>query len=171
MSDELGRRDLLKIAAITVSAGALGIAQQPARFFSAPEFALVDELAEMLIPADDHSPGARAAQAAAYIDATLAESQDSERTTLWRNGVAMVDRMATDANGKPFLQLTPEQRVALLERMAKNETDPEAHEEHFFHELKRAVVHAYYTSKIGIHQEMGYKGNVYLNEFAGTEVS
>ena len=30
----------------------------------------------MIIPADDHSPGARAAKVAAYIDARLAEALD-----------------------------------------------------------------------------------------------
>jgi len=31
-------------------------------------------------------------------------------------------------------------------------------------------VRAYYSSKIGIHQEMEYKGNVLLNEFVGFPV-
>jgi hypothetical protein len=41
----------------------------------------------------------------------------------------------------------------------------------FFAELKGHVVHAYYTSEIGIKQEMEYKGNTYLAEFVGTDVS
>ena len=32
-------------------------------------------------------------------------------------------------------------------------------------------VDAYYSSSIGIHQEMDYKGNVFQAEFAGTDVS
>jgi hypothetical protein len=32
-------------------------------------------------------------------------------------------------------------------------------------------VQAYYTSQIGIKQEMEYKGNSYLNEFVGFDVS
>ena len=48
------------------------------RFFTRQELALVDELSEMIIPTDDHSPGARAAKVAAYIDARLAEAFDAQ---------------------------------------------------------------------------------------------
>lgn len=44
-------------------------------FFTKQEFALVDELTELIIPADDHSPGARAAQVAGYIDFRLSEAK------------------------------------------------------------------------------------------------
>ena len=37
-------------------------------------------------------------------------------------------------------------------------------------ELKFSTADAYYSSKIGIHQEMEYKGNVLLPEFVGYEV-
>ena len=47
------------------------------------------------------------------------------------------------------------------------EKDPKKPEEHFFGQLKGAVAFAYYTSSIGIHQEMEYKGNTVQNEFSG----
>ena len=68
------------------------------------------------------------------------------------------------------MELTPELRVAVLKVMAKNEMKPGTPEEHFFGDLKQAAVRAYYTSKIGIHQEMEYKGNVMLEQFVGYEV-
>ena len=43
--------------------------------------------------------------------------------------------------------------------MAENETHPKTPEQVFFGELKAATARVYYTSKIGIHQEMEYKGN------------
>jgi gluconate 2-dehydrogenase subunit 3-like protein len=55
--------------------------------------------------------------------------------------------------------------------MAQNENNPKAQEEIFFKELKSRVVYAYYTSEIGIKQEMEYKGNTYQVEFAGYDVS
>ncbi|HET7745709.1 MAG TPA: gluconate 2-dehydrogenase subunit 3 family protein [Vicinamibacteria bacterium] len=39
--------------------------------------------------------------------------------------------------------------------------------EAFFAATKRATVHGYYTSEIGIHQELRYKGNQLLAEFVG----
>jgi hypothetical protein len=44
--------------------------------------------------------------------------------------------------------------------MARAESNPGTPEERFFGELKRQTVQAYYTSKIGIHQDQEYKGNV-----------
>ena len=41
----------------------------------------------------------------------------------------------------------------------------------FFAVLKGKVIDAYYTSEIGIKQEMEYKGNGYLAEFEGVDVS
>ena len=35
--------------------------------------------------------------------------------------------------------------------------------------VKQATVRGYYTSEIGIHQELRYKGNRFLREFVGCE--
>jgi len=34
-------------------------------------------------------------------------------------------------------------------------------------QLKQTTAFAYYSSSIGIHKEMEYKGNVFLNQFVG----
>ena len=39
--------------------------------------------------------------------------------------------------------------------------------EAFFVTAKQATIHGYYTSEIGIHQELQYKGNKMLPEFVG----
>jgi hypothetical protein len=39
--------------------------------------------------------------------------------------------------------------------------------EEFFANTKQATIHGYYTSEIGIHQELKYKGNKHLVEFVG----
>src|SRR5262245_26243011 len=54
------------------------------RFFTPDEFAMVDELSELIIPADEHSPGARAAKVAEYIDGRLADSFGDEPKMQWR---------------------------------------------------------------------------------------
>jgi len=140
-------------------------------FFTKEEFALVDELTELIIPADDHSPGARAAMVADYIDFSLSESVDEPPKVLWRDGLKLIDQISQEMNGKPFLSSTPDQKIALLTRISKNEAKPATPEEHFFRELKSRTAYAYYTSKIGIHNEMEYKGNVSLKEFAGYDAT
>jgi hypothetical protein len=37
----------------------------------------------------------------------------------------------------------------------------------FFEDIKRRTTFAYYTSEIGIHQELNYKGNAVLSEWPG----
>jgi glucoside 3-dehydrogenase (cytochrome c) hitch-hiker subunit len=41
--------------------------------------------------------------------------------------------------------------------------------EAFFADTKQATIHGYYTSEIGIHEELRYKGNTLLAEFVGCE--
>lgn len=144
---------------------------QSLKFFTQAEFALVDELSDMIIPTDDHSPGARAAGVAAYIDARLAESFENDPRAQWRAGLRLVNQLAREASGKIFLRASVEERHKVLSRMARNESDPQRPEEKFFRELKSRVADAYYTSKIGLHDEMEYKGNTFLREFVGEDAS
>jgi hypothetical protein len=178
MSDttNLTRREALKIAAAaTVVAPAVAFrdaaAASAGKFFTAPELALVDELTEMLIPADAHSGGARAAGVPAFIDGRLAELVEEDPRKMWRAGLARVDSLAAEMHGQPFLQLPPESRVAVLTRLAGDERKPMNDDERFFADLKTRTVHAYYTSNIGIHDELEYKGNVMLDQFVGTDIS
>ena len=157
-------------SALAASAVAAGL------FFTASEMALLDELTEAIIPADPRSGGARAAGVAPFLDRALAEQDPkipdhAEERKRWKDGLARVDEVAREMHGKPFLETTPEQRLAVLNRMAQNEQDPKAPEERFFRHLKMTTGQVYYTSKIGIHDEMEYKGNTLLTEFVGTDVS
>src|SRR5215471_14623783 len=139
MAGEIGRRDLIKI-----TAGAALVSQSRAagahRFFTADEYGLVDELTELIIPADDHSGGARSARVAEFIDAALAEAfQQSERDA-WRNGLARVNALAREMYGSDFLMRSASERVSVLTRMAAKETVPEKPEEIFFRELKAMTI-------------------------------
>lgn len=173
--DQLTRRELIQVTAAAAVAASTGVQRgfasgQAPKFFSHDEFAMLDELTERIIPSDDHSPGAHAAAVATYLDARLAESLEEEPKKQWHEGLTRIDVLSHAMHGKPFLEATPDQRLAVLSHIAVNEKNPQTPEEHFFVELKFATADAYYSSKIGIHQEMEYKGNVPLPEFAGYEV-
>jgi len=168
-ADDFKRRDLFRVTAGGLLVAGLGHAETPV-FFTKEEFAVVDELMETIIPIDAHSPGAKAAGCAAYTDRQLAESGDEEEKKLWRDGMKALQDRAHTKFDKSIAEITPAQRVLILEEIAKNETDPKTAGETFFNRLKHATAFAYYSSSIGIHKEMEYKGNVYLQEFAGTEV-
>src|SRR5438128_7312513 len=178
--ESLSRREMLEVtaAALATPLLPLGPAAAPPvapalqlqgapKFFTGPEFALLDELADLIIPTDAHSPGARAAGVAAYVDFRLSEALEPEQTK-WRSGLAAVEALSKELNGQAFLQGSAEQRVAVLTRMAAGEHDPKTPADHFFQTVKHWTVRAYYTSKIGIHADQQYKGNVYQRgEYAG----
>lgn len=178
---ELSRRELIKLGAgaalavtlagLDAKAGAQTAQEKAPLFFTKDEFALVDELTELIIPADEHSPGARAAQVASYIDFRLSESFEEQPKSLWRDGLKLIEQLSSEMSGKTFLQASPEQRIALLTRISQNEMNPVKPEELFFKDLKSRTARAYYTSKIGIDTEMEYKGNSYLKEFVGYDAT
>ncbi len=178
-TSDLSRREMLAATAaalvtplLPVGAGTPTPQPRAAGFLTAAELALLDELTELIIPTDDHSPGARAAAVAGYIDGRLAESLEPDWQARWRSGLQAVDGLSREVNGKPFLEATPDQRVAVLTRMAAGESDPKTPAERFFRELKWWTVRGYYTSKIGIQMDQEYKGNVYQQgDYAGFDAT
>ncbi len=144
-------------------------AKPAARFFNPAQHALVDELSETIVPADSHSGGAKAARVADYIDQVLRESFDETQKALWREGLRLIDAMSRHYNGKSFVNANPEDRVAVLTVLSNNDHMTDLPEVRFFIELKRLTVRGYYTSKIGIHDELEYKGNRILQEFVGCD--
>jgi hypothetical protein len=140
-----------------------------AHFFTPAQHALVDEMSEAIIPADSHSGGAKAAKVTDYIDQVLRESFDDNQKALWREGPRLVDLMSRHYSGKSFVDASPEERIAVLTVLSDNDRMTDLPEVRFFIELKRLTVRGYYTSKIGIHDELEYKGNRILQDFVGCD--
>ena len=174
MSD-LTRRELLQAATAAMAVPLLKVrAAQAAtpKFFTPAEFALVDEMSDMIIPTDAQSGGARAAGVAAFIDARLAEAFEKDEPLRWRAGIKAVEALSQEIHAKTFMASTPEQRLALLTRIAAAASDPKTDAEKFFGQIKGATIRAYYTSKIGIHDDQRYKGNVIQpGEYAGYDAT
>jgi hypothetical protein len=136
------------------------------QFFTDAENKTVIEMTERIIPADDHSPGAKAAKVNEFIDLIVSQSPEGTKQT-WRDGLAAIDKMSQKMFNKNFADASEEQQVALLKEISKNEMSPKTAEERFFRTVKNSAIDGYYTSKIGIHEELHYKGNTYLKEFVG----
>lgn len=141
----------------------------PARFFTPAQHALVEELTETIIPADSHSGGAKAAKVADFIDKTLRESFEDDKKATWQEGLRLIDLMSLHYNGKKFLDASPEDRIALLTVLCDNEKMTDLPEVRFFVDVKHLTVLGYYTSKVGIHDELEYKGNRILKEYVGCD--
>lgn len=141
------RRDLFKLGLGATLARGAG----KYRFFTDEEFAIVDELTDIVIPTDEKSGGAKAAGVAQYIDQRLAEAFDRSERDEWRKQLALIP--------KTFLTADQPQKIAFVRSIEKQP---------FFKTLKKATVRGYYTSKIGIHDEMDYLGNtLQQGDYAG----
>jgi len=175
----ISRREMIQQAAAAAAALPLVKAvsspepQAPKpKFFTPSEFGLVDEMSDMIIPTDAQSGGARAAGVAAFIDGRLAEAFEKDEPQRWRAGIQAVEALSQEMHTKTFMGSTREQRLALLTRLAAAESDPKTPAEKFFGQIKGATVRTYYTSKIGIHDDQRYKGNVIQpGEYAGYDAT
>ena len=162
------RRAVLKIVALTalsqklnaLPGAAMNHMQAPpeaaaytVQFFTDDESRLLDQLMELIIPADDHSPGARAAQTNLFADLMVATSDQAVKKQ-WQDGIRLMREEANRSSLSDALQLA-----------AANEENPTTDLERFFVLLKQMTVNGYYTSETGIHKEMEYVGNTYLAAF------
>jgi hypothetical protein len=120
------------------------------QFFSEEESRLLDQLMEMIIPADDHSPGAHETQTNLFADLMVATSEDAVKKQ-WQEGIRLIREEAAHSSLDEALR-----------KAAANEEDPKTDLDRFFVQLKQMTVYGYYTSATGIHKEMEYVGNTYL---------
>ena len=136
------------------------------KYFTAAEMVTITAMSEIIIPTDDHSPGAIAAEVPAFIDLMVNESAAEVRAQ-WRAGLDAIEKMSQRKFSKGFTSATPKQQIELMTEISTNERNPKTVEERFFRLIKNLTIDGYYTSEIGIHKELQYKGNAYLKEFPG----
>jgi hypothetical protein len=174
------RRELFKVLAVgaiaahevagqhqhPLASSASDIANYRPRFFSEPEYQIVNRLCDIVIPPDAQSPGAAEAGVAFYID-TVLHYGDASAQELWRRGLAGVDEAARGNFANPFLQCNRGEQERIVALMARHEATPETEIEKFFVILKLAIVDAYVISESGIRQYLRYRGDTMLSEFPG----
>src|SRR3954470_1389940 len=84
---------------------------------TAHEYATLQRLSDLIIPADEHSPGALAAGAADFID-FLCNASD-EMQNIYTGGILWIDEeMKHRHDGKAFVDAAAEQQTAMLDLIA-----------------------------------------------------
>ena len=141
-----------------------GVPSAP-RFFTEMQMPVIARLTDLIIPATD-TPGAAAAGVPEYID--LVVNEDPKLQTIFREGLPALDktsesRFATSS----FLQLTEAQQVEILTSLSESAAAGDAA---FFNAIKSLTADGYYTSRIGLLQELGYNGNTYLAAFPASSI-
>jgi hypothetical protein len=179
------RRDLFRIVGVSVGASMAispalaqhvhaamaeakslsgGAAYEP-KCFTPHNFQTLRKLADLIIPADEHSRGASDAGAAEFID--FLSSRNEELAAIFNGGFGWLDDCMNKTYGADFLTAKPEQQTALLDKLAyrKNATPETEHGRTFWTWTRNMVVDAYYTSPAGV-QDLGYMGNTAVSHFS-----
>jgi gluconate 2-dehydrogenase gamma chain len=178
---ELSRRDLLQSIALSVTLGGLSpAAAQHVHSLAAEEktstgvyktkalnpheYQTLEKLADLIVPADEKSPGAVASGACEFID--LLASQNPRLLEIYTGGIAWLDQSMKRRYSTDFVSAKPSQQTALLDLVAyrKNESPELGPGILFFDWARRMVVDAYYTSPAGI-KAIGYMGNTSVSKF------
>ncbi|HEY1009822.1 MAG TPA: gluconate 2-dehydrogenase subunit 3 family protein [Daejeonella sp.] len=128
------------------------------KFFTQEEFAAIAILADIIIPADEHSGSAGDAKVPDFIE-FIVKDQPKLQIPL-RGGLKWVDIKSYKMFKKSFADASAEQRIQLVDLIAYPEKAlPEnAAGVAFFDTMRGLTATGFFTSKIGL-EDMGYKGN------------
>jgi hypothetical protein len=81
--------------------------------FSAQDIALLDEIAETILPATK-TPGAKAAKTGMFMALMVTDSYSPAEQKVFREGMRKVNDAMMKANAVAFMSATPQQRLAVL---------------------------------------------------------
>jgi hypothetical protein len=132
-----------------------------------PQLATVATLAELIIPTTD-TPGGRAAQVDRFVDYTLSLASFTARAE-FTAGLSWLDERSKSLFGRPFTGATEAQQIDLLTRLSAEDaaTREGPIGAQFFAAIKSMTITGYYSSEIGLRQELGDSGQLMLAAFEG----
>ena len=142
--------------------------------FSAAEVALLDDIAETILP-ETSTPGARAARTGAFMAVMVTDVYSTRERETFTTGLRQLDEACRKANGVAFGQASAAARLSLLEAVDREQ---HAHMQararkpvsrapipppqnadtpvHYFRMMKELAMLGYFTSEIGYTRAMRY---------------
>jgi len=146
--------------------------------FSADDIALLDEVAETILP-KTNTPGAKDAKVGEYMKVMVTDCYTAENQKTFYDGIKQLDDACDKMHKVGFMKATPEQRKSLLEALdkeakafqkAKSEKEKELREKankehdkkfdfapnHYFTMMKQLTLSGYFTSEVGATKALRY---------------
>src|SRR5690242_8163788 len=180
----VSRRDLFQIIgsvpAIAAVTGSEAAAATPKaglykrQTFDDHQWRTVRVLCDLIIPADDRSPGATEAGVPEFLDDWIAFRTEQEGNQNLRaeilGGLMWLDHESQKLSQKDFADASEAQQKQILDRIAypkraAKEDQPGAS---FFSELRILVIGGFFSSKAGV-ADLPYLGNVAVAEWKGCD--
>jgi hypothetical protein len=155
------------MAEVGAAAGAVGAARIGE--FTGAQVALLDEIAETILPAT-RTPGAKAAQTGAFMALMVTDTYSPSDRQIFLEGMRAVDAGMRKAHGVSFMEATPPQRLALLTvldseqkrvmdaRTAadKGRAPDDLRAVPYFRMMKELAMLGFFTSEVGCTQALRY---------------
>jgi len=113
-------------------------------------------LSELIIP-QTTTPGAKAARVNEFIDIFLSSANASKRQE-FLEGLQWIDMRSQQLFQNLFVKATPQQQTELLTRLSVPNSTETTSGQNFFKLIKGLTVFGYYTSKVGIEDELKFEG-------------
>jgi gluconate 2-dehydrogenase gamma chain len=128
------------------------------QFFSPHEMKTISVLVDIIIPRDARSGSATEAGVPEFIEFMVKDKPDFQ--TPLRGGLGWIDHEAQKRFGKTFIDITPAQRIEIVEDIAYPEHKKPGmrHGVAFFSLMRNLTASGFWSSKIGI-ADIGYQGN------------
>ena len=126
-------------------------------------------LTELIIPQTD-TVGAKAAEVNVFIDTILNDAGTAEREAFLR-GLSWIDDRSRELFGTTFITAEPSEQTALLTVISSedNQSMSDRIGVEFFQALKELTVTGYYTSEVGMLEELGDDGGLDFDDDPGCQ--
>jgi len=141
--------------------------------FTAADVALLDEIAETILP-ETSTPGAKAAKTGAFMALMVTDVYSDEAQRVFGNGLRSVDEACRRAHGTAFMQATPAQRLTVVEALDREQKQvmdarvpapsnrapaPSTSNDepaHYFRMMKELALLGFFTSEVGCTKALRY---------------
>jgi hypothetical protein len=159
------RRELIKLIAAATGCALVGmegaLAAPAARSpFSARDLAMLDEIAETIIPRTE-TPGAKDAAVGAFIARYSAACYEPAQLRSLKQGIGTLDAQMRTKTGGDFLHASQAQRQALLIdidlQARKHAKEPDQPVPHYFTLMKQLTLLGFFTSELGSTRVLRYR--------------
>jgi len=153
--------DRLHVAIATTQAGTRWVP----KILTAHQHETVATLVELILPQTD-TPGAKAVLVDRFVDSLLAEAQRPDRAR-FLGGLAWLDRRSKALYARDFVTASQAQQAELLTKLSADGSVEDRAGVAFFAAIKAMTITGYYTSEVGLRDELGDDGRMFLPAYEG----
>jgi hypothetical protein len=152
----MNRRELLRLIAAATgtamigSAGLIsGCATKIPADFSAANIALLDEIAETILPRTD-TPGAKDAKVGEFMSLYVTDCYSLDERATFHKDLFTLEASCSKTYGRSFMALDPAERETFINQLDRQaRVAVAAGKTHYFTMLKQLTLFGFFTSEVG----------------------